>query len=70
MKWQFVCPICHKNVINGYEVEEVKGYIGATYDCPECDGVLRIKNDLTVENFSAKLENIFSDAINAKENSD
>lgn len=66
MKWQFLCPICHRNVINGYEVDEVKDYIGATYDCPECGGVLKIKSDLTVDNFAAKLENIFSDMINTE----
>ena len=66
MKWKFVCPICRGNVINDYEVDEVKDYIGATYDCPKCGGVLRIKNDLTVENFSVELENIFSDMINTE----
>lgn len=63
MKWQFVCPVCHKKVINDYEVDEVKDYIGATYDCPECSGTLRIKNDLTVENFNVVLKGIFSGVI-------
>lgn len=62
-RWEFICPICGKNVINDYDIDEIKEYIGATYDCPECGGTLRIKPDLGVENFANVLSDIFDKEI-------
>ena len=44
-------------------IDEIKEYIGATYDCPECGGTLRIKPDLGVENFANVLSDIFDKEI-------
>jgi endogenous inhibitor of DNA gyrase (YacG/DUF329 family) len=62
-RWEFICPICKKKVVNDYDVEEIKDYIGATYDCPECGETVRIKSDLTVENFETILSDIFSEVL-------
>ena len=61
--WKFVCPICKKRVVNDYNIKEVEEYVGATYDCPECGGTLRIRDDLTVEDFGQELINIFNKKI-------
>lgn len=59
--WNFICPICNRNVMEGYTVEEIKDYIGATYNCPECNGLLRITDDLGVEDFGKELVRSYSD---------
>ena len=54
-KWSYVCPICNQNVVEDYTEDEVKDYIGATHDCPKCNGLLRINEDLSCSDFGEEL---------------
>ena len=61
MKWNYICPICNQNIIEDYEVEEVKDYIGATHNCPKCNGLLKIEQDLSCSDFGKELAQTYSE---------
>lgn len=59
--WKYVCPICNKNIMENYEIETIKEHIGATHDCPECNGLLMIEEDLTCSDFGNELVNRYKE---------
>ena len=62
MKWKFTCPICGKEIETDSEESYIKdNYIGATTDCPECDGLLKIEEDLTCIDMGKYLSKIYKD---------
>ena len=60
--WNWTCPICGKRITEDYEVEEIKEYVGATHECPECNGVLMIEDDCTCSDFGKELEKRYCEA--------
>lgn len=50
-KWNYICEICKNNIVEDHDIEVVKEHIGATHDCPKCDGLLIINENLTVSDF-------------------
>jgi len=53
--WKYKCPICGEIITEDYTIDIVKDYIGATHDCPKCDGLLMIEKDLSVSEFGNEL---------------
>ena len=53
--WKWTCPICGKEIEENYTIEEVKGYIGATHDCPECGSLVIIEEDCSCSDFGKEL---------------
>ena len=54
-QWEYVCPVCNCNIVEKYKVKEIKEYVGATHDCPKCNGLLMIQEDLTCSDFGEEL---------------
>ena len=59
--WTYTCPICKKQIVEKYSEDFVKEYIGATHDCPNCNGLLMINEDLSVKDFGAELVNSYKE---------
>lgn len=62
--WKGICPICGKDVAAGYEndlytIGEVSKHIGATLDCPHCNALLKLNDDLTCSEFVEELSEIY-----------
>lgn len=53
--WRYKCPICGGDVMEEYDIETVKAYVGATHDCASCGGLLMIEKDLSVSDFGNEL---------------
>lgn len=59
--WKYSCAICGKTITEDYSLEEVKEAVGATHNCPECNGLLLIQDDLTVIDFGNVLVNSYKE---------
>lgn len=53
--WNYICPVCGEHIQENYSVEEIAEYVGATHDCPNCGGLLRIQEDLSCYDFGKEL---------------
>lgn len=65
--WKGICPICGKDVAVGYEndlytVAKMSEHIGATLDCPHCNALLKLNDDLTCSDFGTELSEIYKGA--------
>ena len=60
-QWTWICPLCGKEITEDYTVDEVKEYIGATHDCPECGGTVQIMEDLTCSDFGEYLVKAYAE---------
>lgn len=61
-KWEYVCPICKNEIVENHSIEVVKQYVGATHDCPKCDGLLMIEEDLSCSDFGEELVKRYEEA--------
>jgi predicted RNA-binding Zn-ribbon protein involved in translation (DUF1610 family) len=59
--WKWTCPVCGKEIEENYTIEEIKEYIGATHDCPECGGLVMIEKDCTCSDFGKELVRRYSE---------
>lgn len=59
--WTWVCPICGETIEEDYTIDEIKEYIWASHDCPECGGLVQITEDLTCIDFGEKLVGIYKE---------
>lgn len=53
--WKYICPVCNRAIEEAYTLDEVREYVGATHDCPECGGLLMIEKDLTCSDFGTQM---------------
>ena len=60
-KWNYKCPICGNDIQEDYSEEEIKKYIGATHDCPNCGGLLMIEEDLSCADFGKELSRRYAE---------
>ncbi|MCL1878003.1 MAG: hypothetical protein FWF80_04030 [Defluviitaleaceae bacterium] len=59
--WKYKCPICNEQIIEQYDLKTVETHIGATHDCPNCNGLLMITDDLSCSDFGAELVKRYAD---------
>lgn len=60
-KWKAICPccgttLCYENITN----KEMLDNVYATLDCTKCKTLLRLKKDLTLEDFGETLAKIYA----------
>lgn len=60
-KWKGTCPICGKAFSTGLTEFEMLNHIGATMDCPSCNALLKLNEDLTCSDFGEELVSIYHD---------
>lgn len=65
--WKGICPVCRNDVAVGYEndlytVAKMSEHIGATLDCPHCNALLKLNDDLTCSDFGTELSEIYKGA--------
>ena len=60
--WKWTCPLCKQDVKEDIPIETVKLYIGGTHNCPKCDGLVLINEDLTCSDFGDLLVNTYKSA--------
>ena len=60
-RWKWICPVCKKEIEEEYTVDEVRDYVGATHNCPECNGLVMIEEDLTCSDFGNELVKRYAD---------
>ena len=59
--WKYTCPICNDEIIEQRDLKTVEAHIGATHDCPKCNGLLMIADDLTCSDFGEELVKRYAD---------
>lgn len=62
MNWEWVCPCCNTEFKSECSVDFIKDHIGSTTDCPECDALLIINDDLTCSDFGEELVRRYAEA--------
>lgn len=60
-KWKGICPICGKTFSTGLTESDMLNHIGATMDCPSCNALLKLNEDLTCSDFGEELVSIYKD---------
>lgn len=65
--WKGICPVCGNDVAVGYEndlytVAKMSEHIGAALDCPHCNALLKLNDDLTCSDFGTELSEIYKGA--------